>query len=198
MSLNRKQVAALAILQKNGIVRSSRWDKVQRAFRAAHPQCAACGETAEVNIHHQFPFHYVVGCGRPDLELDPRNLVTLCVQRGCQHHLLLGHLNDWESYNPFVKTYVRRYAGQTSPSIRDDAGWKKAVAARPKHLDRMTVSERAALKARLDKKFPPQSALMMLAINARAEMNRQPPLRKTATLFASPHKPRVKSGDLRS
>jgi hypothetical protein len=29
-------------------------------------------------VHHIFPFHYCIALGRPDLELDDRNLITLC------------------------------------------------------------------------------------------------------------------------
>ena len=31
-----------------------------------------------VQVQHIFPFHYCVALGRPDLELDERNLITLC------------------------------------------------------------------------------------------------------------------------
>jgi hypothetical protein len=160
-----------AIFQKNGIARSPLWDEVERAFRAAHPQCAACAETAQVDIHHKFPFHYVVACGRPDLELDTRNLVTLCTKPGCQHHLLLGHLDDWESYNPAVIRFIKRYAGMAGADIRAAAVWKKVAASRPKHLELMTDAEKAAFKAMLDKKFKPVKTTMTQAIKARAEMN---------------------------
>jgi hypothetical protein len=161
--MNTQLAAGRAILQKNGIQRSPLWDKVQRAFRTAHPRCAACDETAEVDVHHKFPFHYVVACGRPDLELDPRNLVTLCTRRGCQHHLLLGHLGNWESYNPAVTSFIKRYVGQGSTGIRAAAAWKKAAAARPKHLDQMTDAEKAAFKAMLDRRFlPPFQGLKIL------------------------------------
>lgn len=48
--------------------------------------------------------------GRPDLELDPRNLLTLCIRPDCEHHVLLGHLDDYESYNPKVLGFVKAYA----------------------------------------------------------------------------------------
>lgn len=171
MPVKSKRAADRAIFRKNGIARSPEWDEVERAFRAAHPRCAACDETAAVNVHHQFPFHYVVGCGRPDLELDPRNLVTLCTKPACQHHLLLGHLDDWESYSPAVNRFIKRYAGQAGAGIRAAAAWKKAAAARPKHLDLMTDAEKAAFKAMLDKKFTPLPAMMAKAVKARIGMD---------------------------
>lgn len=163
--------ATRAIFQKTGIARSPAWNKVERAFRATHPKCAACDETANVDIHHKFPFHYVIACGRPDLELDPRNLVTLCTKPGCQHHLLLGHLDDWESYNPAVISFIKRYASKASADIRAAAAWKKAASVRPKHLDLMTAAEKAAFKVMLDKKFKPAPNLMAKAIKARANMS---------------------------
>ena len=54
-----------------------------------------------------FLFHYVVLVGRPDLELDPRNLLTLCIRPDCEHHVLLGYLGDYESYNPKVLGFVK-------------------------------------------------------------------------------------------
>ena len=171
MPVNPKRAADRALFQKNGIARSPEWDEVERTFRAAHPKCAACDETAAVDVHHKFPFHYVVGCGRPDLELDPRNLVTLCTKPACQHHLLLGHLDDWESYNPAVKSFIKRYAGKADADIRAAAAWKNAAAARPKHLNLMTAAEKADFKAMLDKKFKPHPAMMAKAVNARAGLN---------------------------
>jgi hypothetical protein len=40
------------------------------------------------------PFHI-----RPNLELDPSNLITLC--RG--HHLYVGHNGNWKLWNPRVR-----------------------------------------------------------------------------------------------
>lgn len=73
--------------------RSPRWPGVRDAFRAAHPDCAVCGSRA-VDIHHVVPFHV-----RPDLELEPENLLSLCPE----HHLLFGHLMAWRSWNPGAK-----------------------------------------------------------------------------------------------
>ena len=170
MPVNQQLAADRAIFQKTGIARSPLWDRVARAFRAAHPQCAACDETANVEIHHKFPFHYVVACGRPDLELDTRNLLTLCAKPDSQHHLLLGHLGDWQSYNPAVNGFIKRYAGKTAAVIHATEAWQKAAAARPKHLEQMTAADKAAFKARLDKKFGPHAALMAEAVNARASL----------------------------
>jgi hypothetical protein len=162
------QAADAAILQKFQLARSPAWPDVEHAFRAAHPHCAACGETIMLNVHHIFPFHYVVLCGRPDLELDFRNLLTACVRPDCLHHLELGHLDDFESYNPAVLKFVSKYSGMTSVQIRAHAEWQKAQANRPKHLDEMTQAEKDAFKKMLDRKLPPHPAIMAKATAARS------------------------------
>jgi hypothetical protein len=80
--------------------RSSGWEKVERDHKAAHPACCACGTLELVEVHHLWPFQYY-----PELELDERNLISLCRP----HHLILGHLGDWKSFNPDVIEMVRDY-----------------------------------------------------------------------------------------
>ena len=70
-------------------------------------------------MHHIFPFHYCIALGRPDLELDDRNLITLCEDEagkpGQNHHLLVGHLDDFESSNLAV---VRMRRGRSTGWMR--------------------------------------------------------------------------------
>ena len=73
--------------------RSRHWPKVRRQFIKGHHQCACCGRTRGLEVHHVAPFHL-----HPDLELDPVNLVTLCRA----DHLTFGHLKSWRSYNDEV------------------------------------------------------------------------------------------------
>jgi len=81
----------------NGILkkRSSEWPKVEKEFRVKHPVCEACGSSKNLNVHHKKPFHLY-----PELELEPSNLITLCMDKEC--HLKLGHGGDWKAYNPHV------------------------------------------------------------------------------------------------
>jgi hypothetical protein len=44
------------------------------------------------------PFHL-----HPELELDPKNLITLCMSRK-ECHLQIGHGDDFKAYNPNVET----------------------------------------------------------------------------------------------
>lgn len=95
-----------------GAARSPHWPTVRNAFIKAHPSCAVCGRQGTVlkpnNVHHCQVFHL-----HPERELDPRNLITLCRE----HHLLVGHLMDWASYNESVR--------------QDAATWDSKIATRP-------------------------------------------------------------------
>lgn len=81
------------------ITRSPEWPAVRKAFLEKHPVCAACGKTKLIGlqVHHKKPFHLF-----PDLELEPSNLMTLCDDPQC--HLLIGHLDNFKSYNPTAET----------------------------------------------------------------------------------------------
>ena len=87
----------------NGILkkRSSEWPKVEKEFREKHSICEACGSSKNLNVHHKKPFHLY-----PQLELEPSNLITLCMDKEC--HLKLGHGGDWKAYNPHVVEDVEK------------------------------------------------------------------------------------------
>jgi len=92
--------------------RSGQWPTVEKHFLEAHPTCAACGGTERLNVHHVHPFHLF-----PELELDPNNLITLCMgEKEC--HLKIGHGG---SFKQWVEE-VRKYAAEvlTDPSKYDD------------------------------------------------------------------------------
>ena len=78
-----------------GAKRSGSWPATEAGHLRKHPTCAACGRADDPEVHHIIPFHL-----RPDLELDEKNLITLCGKRGC--HFLFGHLLSWLSYNAHV------------------------------------------------------------------------------------------------
>lgn len=76
--------------------RSPQWPHLEKQFKAEHPTCAACAGTDRLNVHHKKPFHL-----EPSLELDPDNLITLCMgKKEC--HLLIGHGDNFRAYNPDV------------------------------------------------------------------------------------------------
>jgi hypothetical protein len=114
------------------VKRSEHWPKVEEAYKKANPHCVACGGPAqEVNVHHRFPFHLVIAAGRPDLELDPRNLITLCVDPDKDHHLYIGHLGDFVSYNVDVEAQARSFSDISKVAIEANASWNAEVAKRP-------------------------------------------------------------------
>ncbi len=83
-----------------GAKRSNKWPTVEKHFRAAHPTCAACGGNKRLNVHHCKPFHL-----DPSLELDPNNLITLCMNtKEC--HLHIGHGGSFKQYCPEVRKYA--------------------------------------------------------------------------------------------
>ncbi len=90
-----------------GVRRSSRWPELRRQHLKKNPACAACGGTKKVEVHHIQPFHI-----RPDLELDPSNLLTLCEAKryGVNCHLAWGHAGDYRAVNTDVERDAERWA----------------------------------------------------------------------------------------
>ena len=107
--------------------RSPDWPRVEQEHLLREPACVSCGYKDQgLQVHHIRPFHLY-----PDLELDPHNLITLCQVRGREHHLLLGHLDDWESYNPNVRNDVRRFHKENAKQISAEPAWQQEVRLRP-------------------------------------------------------------------
>jgi hypothetical protein len=80
--------------------RSTHWPTVEKHFLEKHPTCACCGGTERLNVHHCVPFHL-----DQSLELDPNNLITLCMTtREC--HLHIGHGGSFRSYCENVRKYA--------------------------------------------------------------------------------------------
>jgi len=142
----------------NETERSPEWDKVRDNFLKNNSKCAVCGSTENLNVHHIFPFHYCVDneINRPDLELDPCNLITLCETKGYNHHLLIGHFDDYKSANLRVKTNATLF-GKSETEIKTNSLWKELKNHRLKPLDEMTPAEKKALKAKMDSEMPLKS-----------------------------------------
>lgn len=90
-----------------GAKRDSRWRLVRAAYLVIHPCCEVCGGTEQLEVHHCLPFHI-----KPELELDPENLITLCSKPGRECHLRFGHLDSFRSYNPEVKRDAVLWCGK--------------------------------------------------------------------------------------
>ena len=115
------------IARQHGLERSPQWPGVEREHLLREPACAACGYKGDgIQVHHIKPFHL-----HPHLELEPDNLITLCQVDGREHHLLLGHLDEWSSYNEHVRADVKHFYRKKAAHIRADARWQKKVIQRP-------------------------------------------------------------------
>ena len=90
MSFYREQVV-------KRIARHKLWPKTRKRHLALFPTCAVCGNKKGLEVHHKISFRL-----RPDLELDPNNLKTLCRR----HHFIIGHLEYWKSYNPSLEKTI--------------------------------------------------------------------------------------------
>ena len=91
------------------VARSPHWPKVRAEHLVKEPACVACGVSGRgtsIEVHHIIPFH--VDRAK---ELDPTNLITLCVKGGrlaCSCHLTFGHLGNFHRYNPDVRRDAER------------------------------------------------------------------------------------------
>lgn len=89
-------------LQKSHL-RSPHWSALRDQHLKEHGECAACGSKNHLQVHHIKPFHL-----QPELELDPDNLVTLCMDEwDC--HLAIGHGGSFHTYNPHVMEDAYRF-----------------------------------------------------------------------------------------
>jgi hypothetical protein len=143
--------------------RSPEWDRVKNEHLQKEPKCVCCGVDwkpgTPVQVHHIFPFHYCNALGRPDLELDERNLVTLCETesdgKGQNHHLLVGHLDDFEAANPESRTDARtKYFEMLAAAIRADPKWTVEVTARLPVLQSMTIDQKTSMRREMDQRMP--------------------------------------------
>ena len=144
---------ALAALE-HGHKRSPLWPKRQKLHLAKQPVCIVCGLDHPLNVHHKYPFHFVVALGRPDLELDERNLFTMDVLPSEEHHILIGHLGDYQSFNPNLEEMAAACRHLLASQIRCMPSFIEAEKNRPKRLDKMSRREKDALRDELDRLFP--------------------------------------------
>lgn len=98
----------------SGRKRSSKWPATRAAHLRANPACAVCGCRTDLEVHHILPFHVA-----PDLELNPRNLLTLGERCPTgNHHLLFGHLGDWSCWNEVAEHDVVEWRGKINTRRR--------------------------------------------------------------------------------
>lgn len=149
----------------HGIERSHHWSTEEYHFKVANQKCPACPldhkvEWKFLQVHHKWPFHDVVLCGRPDLELDFRNLMTLCMDGVYNHHIALGHLGNFPSYNEDAVADCTRWYGKTWREIEADHAWKEKAQHRPLSYPHMPLPMQLAFRTHLDKTMPPDPVLL--------------------------------------
>jgi 5-methylcytosine-specific restriction protein A len=78
-------------------LRSPKWRRLEKQWLATNKLCSACATSKHLQVHHIKPFHL-----DPELELDPNNLITLCMDEP-ECHLLIGHGGNFKCFNPHVR-----------------------------------------------------------------------------------------------
>lgn len=168
--ISLKKDQGLAVAEKHAVLaRSARWPTERKKFLVKSPYCKACNPPKRlskighsilhavglppVQVHHIIPFHFCVMLGRPELELDERNLITLC-ESGLNHHLVIGHFNSFHTFNPSVFTFVAKYQGWDGEKIKADPYYAKAIVSRPKTWDEMSGPDRASLLHLMNQLYP--------------------------------------------
>ena len=73
------------------------WRSLRESHIRRNPYCAVCGKKGNLAVHHKLPVSLF-----PCRELDEGNLVTLCQNSSFNCHFVVGHLMNWNSYNPAV------------------------------------------------------------------------------------------------
>jgi hypothetical protein len=84
----------LSFLKIRYAKRAPGWSSVRKKHLSVNGQCAACGKTKNLEVHHIKPVHLF-----PDLELEISNLITLCADP-C--HIVFGHFMDFKKWNKTV------------------------------------------------------------------------------------------------
>lgn len=135
--------------------RSKKWPAVRAKHLRMEPKCAICEGTTDLQVHHVIPFHYCITvANRPDLELDHRNLITLCQDPKTDHHLIAGHLNDFHSYNPDVRKSVKHKKTGWLANMFDSVLSALKLKPKPKVVAKMSDNDKAKFIAMITKLYP--------------------------------------------
>jgi hypothetical protein len=137
-------------LRDLGITRDPKWHKLRaEVIKERGGKCELSGCLSSLEVHHVIPFHFGILLKRPWIELDKRNLFILSTAP-TDYHLLLGHLDFFQSYNADVRE-CGRFAGT---AFEEAAAWQEIVAHRAKPWHQMTDADKDALAALIDRLYP--------------------------------------------
>ncbi len=144
---------------EHGLKRSYKWPNVMKAFLKKNPACAVCGKADAVNVHHIAPFEFIVNFGRPELELDERNLITLCEAESGKpeenHHLWVGHGGDFKKVNISVREDAQKYNGQTLQQLKEDKEFMEDITDNSlPPIDKLTPEQNSKFLDWLNKTYP--------------------------------------------
>ena len=103
--------------------RSSHWPTVEHHHLKEHPTCEACGGNVHLQVHHRKPFHLF-----PELELEPTNLITLCMEQPKDCHIKLGHGGNFKAYNPNIDSDVAVVKANFSLTLLEEYAEKAKTA----------------------------------------------------------------------
>lgn len=87
-----------------GSPRSSKWPRVRQKHLEKFPTCACCGSRENIQVHH-----IVAYSDDPHLELEPSNLISLCMTPHRFCHFVFGHAWNWSDINPGVREDAARF-----------------------------------------------------------------------------------------
>jgi len=93
--------------------RSAKWNNVRDNFIKSNPFCAACGTKEKLQVHHISPFYL-----HPELELDEKNLISLCMSKN-ECHLAIGHGGSFRYYNPRVTLHAKRFFIEKNKKVKE-------------------------------------------------------------------------------
>jgi hypothetical protein len=104
-----------------------------------------------------YPFHLCHLVYRGDLELDERNFMVLCEENVNDHHLLLGHLGSFVSYNTGVMkgimTLAESLPALAAGDIKSNQSWQKLMSDRPLPWGQWTHQQKLDFRQILDNTF---------------------------------------------
>ncbi len=125
------------------IPRHDDWDDFRDlVVKERGSRCEISGATTDLEAHHIIPFHYCIWLDLPQLELEPRNLIVLSGSP-INYHLLLGHLGDFSTYNPYI-TNIKKWKSLIKhfPRLKDSPFWQGCKKRRPKFIKDMGEKEK--------------------------------------------------------
>lgn len=149
--------------------RSPHWETVKKEWFKEHGlNCDACDPSfygkVGVQCHHRHAYHVCKLLGRPDGEVDKRNFRNLCeTEKGKpapNHHLVLGHEDDFQVNNEDLDSDIAKYKGQDGKAILQESIFAEKVKNRPKPFPQWTKEEKLAYRRMLDETMPPDPELL--------------------------------------